>query len=153
MQRVGFSVASLFFVLTVSLSAIPAAGTGVTAVAGGTPAAAVTAPPGHRGAGFTVASANPAAKTASVVIVEPPFQSPMTWNYRPAVLKVGVGTTVIWTNTGAVLHTVTAADRKSFDSKDIQPKQKFSFTFKKAGTFAYFCNYHPWMKGTVIVGP
>ncbi|MBI3759215.1 MAG: cupredoxin domain-containing protein [Deltaproteobacteria bacterium] len=151
MQRLHFSVASLFFALTVSLSAIPAAGTGVMAVAGGTPAAAVTAPPGHRGAGFVVASANPAAKAASVIVVEPPFQSPMTWNYQSAVLKVRAGTTVIWTNTGAVLHTVTAADRKSFNSKDIRPKGTFSWTFKKAGTFAYFCNYHPWMKGTVIV--
>jgi plastocyanin len=27
----------------------------------------------------------------------------------------------------------------------------FSFTFAKAGTFAYHCTIHPFMKGTVVV--
>jgi plastocyanin len=27
----------------------------------------------------------------------------------------------------------------------------FSFTFPKAGTFAYHCTIHPFMKGTIVV--
>lgn len=151
MQRFQFSVASLFFILIASLSAIPAAGTGVAAVAGGTPAAAVAKPPVNGKVGFVVAAANPAAHTAAVSIVEPPLQPVQTWNYDPPVLKIKAGTTVTWTNTGAVLHTVTSVDRKTFDSKDIHPKGTFTRTFTKPGTFPYFCNYHPWMKGTVVV--
>ncbi len=90
---------------------------------------------------------------AQVVIVEPPFRPPTTWKYEPAVLTVKVGTTVTWTNIGAVVHTVTAADRKAFDSKNIGPNASFSWTFQSAGTFAYLCTYHPWMKGTIIAQP
>ncbi|MBU6296702.1 MAG: cupredoxin domain-containing protein [Alphaproteobacteria bacterium] len=137
MKHSHYLTGGLFFILVVSFAI--SAGTGEVAVAGRTPAAA--------------AAPTRAAKTAAVSIVEPPFQPVTTWSYRPAVLKVRVGATVTWTNTGAVLHTVTATDHKSFDSKDIKPKTSFSFTFKKAGTFPYFCSYHPWMKGTVIVTP
>jgi plastocyanin len=31
------------------------------------------------------------------------------------------------------------------------PITKFTVTFEKPGTFAYLCNVHPWMKGTVTV--
>ena len=112
-------------------------------------AVSVAAPPGHRRSG--AAASDHDAKTASVTIVEPPFQSPTTWHYQAPVIKVRTGTTVSWANSGAVLHTVTAADHKSFDSKDIRPKQRFSFTFTKPGTYTYFCAYHPWMKGSVVV--
>jgi plastocyanin len=29
--------------------------------------------------------------------------------------------------------------------------EKFSFTFTKAGTYAYFCSIHPKMTGKVVV--
>lgn len=151
MQLFRFSIASLSFILIASLFAIPAAGTGVAAVAGRTPAAAVAKPSASGKAGFVIAAANPAAHTAAVSIVEPPLQPVQTWNYDPPVLKIKAGTTVTWTNTGAVLHTVTSVDRKTFNSKDIRPKGTFTLTFTKPGTFPYFCNYHPWMKGTVVV--
>lgn len=104
--------------------------------------------------GATVAeTAQATAVPAEVAIVEPPFRPPTTWKYEPAVLTVKLGTKVTWANTGAVVHTVTAGDRKAFDSKNIGPKASFSWTFESAGTFAYFCTYHPWMKGTIIVQP
>jgi plastocyanin len=31
------------------------------------------------------------------------------------------------------------------------PNATFSFTFPKAGSFAYHCRIHPSMKGTVVV--
>ncbi len=114
-------------------------------------AVSVAATPDHRRSG--VAASNQDANTASVTIVEPPFQPPTAWRYQAASLKVRKGAKVVWTNDGAVLHTVTALDHKSFDSKDIGPRRKFSFTFTKPGTYAYFCSYHPWMKGTVMVVP
>jgi plastocyanin len=98
-------------------------------------------------------AATDAATAPEVSIVEPPFKSPRTWTYNPAVLTVRVGTTVTWTNTGAVVHTVTADDRKTFNSGVMKPKATFEFAPSSPGTFAYHCTYHPWMKGTLVVLP
>ena len=54
---------------------------------------------------------------------------------------------------GAVVHTATADDGKAFDSGLMRPKATFSITLKSAGTFAYHCTYHRWMKGTIIAAP
>jgi plastocyanin len=50
-------------------------------------------------------------------------------------------------------HTSTADDGSFDSSSKVTGNQgdKFSFTFTKAGTVAYHCNYHGNMKGTVIV--
>ena len=55
-----------------------------------------------------------------------------------------------WTNNGPSVHTVTADDG-SFDSGNISVGKTFSHTFQTAGTFAYHCTIHPFMKATVIV--
>ena len=65
-------------------------------------------------------------------------------------LQITVGTTVEWTNTDPMPHSVTAVDR-SFDSGLINPGKTYRHTFTKAGTFSFFCVPHPFMKGTVIV--
>jgi plastocyanin len=40
----------------------------------------------------------------------------------------------------------------SWDSSAIQTGGgTFSFTFTKAGTFTYHCNFHPSMHGTIVV--
>ena len=73
--------------------------------------------------------------------------------FSPATVKVKVGDTVTWTNQDDVGHTVTA-DNTSSDAplSDLLSKgQSYSFTFKKAGTYTYYCQPHPYMKGTVIV--
>ena len=33
----------------------------------------------------------------------------------------------------------------------IKPGESFTQTFDKAGTFEYFCEFHPNMKGTIVV--
>jgi plastocyanin len=70
--------------------------------------------------------------------------------FTPPSLTVPVGTTVTWTNNDTAAHTVTAAGG-AFDSGNLSPGQSFSFTFDQAGSFAYACNYHPNMQGTVVV--
>ncbi len=94
-----------------------------------------------------------ASDSTAISIVEPPFKPPTTWRYEPAALTVKVGTTVTWTNSGAVVHTATADDGKAFDSGLMRPKATFSITLKSPGTFAYHCTYHRWMKGTIIAVP
>jgi plastocyanin len=61
-----------------------------------------------------------------------------------------VGTEVTWTNADPTEHTVTALDG-SFDSGPIAPSGRFAVTFDQVGTFAYRCEIHPTMEGSVRV--
>lgn len=70
--------------------------------------------------------------------------------YNPVTITVAVNTTIIWTNTDNMAHTVTS-DTGEFDSGNMDVNEVFSFTFTEAGTFPYHCTYHPLMLGTVIV--
>jgi plastocyanin len=101
----------------------------------------------------SLAGVSPTTTQPEVSIVEPAFRPPQEWTYTPDQLSVKVGTRVVWTNTGAVAHTVTADDGKSFDSGSIGPKATFAFTPTEIGTFAYHCTFHPWMKATLTVTP
>ena len=70
--------------------------------------------------------------------------------FQPDPITVTTGTTVIWTNRDEVTHTVVSND-KLFSSPELELNHHFEFTFRKAGTFPYFCSLHPEMKGKVIV--
>lgn len=69
--------------------------------------------------------------------------------FSPKSLTVKVGTKVTWTNNDSVAHTVTA-DGGAFDQR-VGPGATFSFTFSKAGTYAYHCTIHPYMTATIVV--
>jgi len=70
--------------------------------------------------------------------------------FSPSIVTVPVGATVTWINQDSVAHTVTSTNQR-FDSAELKPGQQFSYTFTKAGSYAYFCTIHPAMTGTVIV--
>jgi len=70
--------------------------------------------------------------------------------FGPVALKAKVGQKVTWTDAQmGVRHTVTA-NSGAFNHL-LTPGTSFSFTFMKAGTYAYHCNIHPTMHGTVVV--
>lgn len=71
--------------------------------------------------------------------------------FSPDPVEVSAGDTITWTNQGAVPHTATAEDRGVLQSGPIQPGDSFSQVFNTAGTFNYFCEFHPNMHGTIIV--
>ena len=74
------------------------------------------------------------------------------FSFGPATLTVAVGTTVTWTNRDDIPHTVVSSDEpKAFKSRVLDTDEKFSYTFTKPGTFAYFCSVHPKMTGKVVV--
>jgi amicyanin len=74
------------------------------------------------------------------------------FSFGPAALTVSVGSTVTWTNRDDIPHTIVSTDDpKVFKSKVLDTDEKFSFTFTKAGTYAYFCSIHPKMTGKVVV--
>jgi plastocyanin len=70
--------------------------------------------------------------------------------FAPEASDVKVGDSVKWTNKDGAAHTVTADDG-AFDSGNLAGGKSFSFTFEEAGTFAYHCNIHQSMTGTVVV--
>lgn len=72
--------------------------------------------------------------------------------FTPADLKVAPGTTVTWVNDDDIPHTVVSDDKTSFRSRVLDTGDSFSFTFKAAGSFGYFCSIHPHMTGRVTVG-
>ena len=74
----------------------------------------------------------------------------MNFMFMPASLTVPVGTTVTWKFDDSTDHTVTADDN-SFASSPMANGQTFTHTFSSAGTVAYHCSIHPFMKGTIIV--
>jgi plastocyanin len=73
--------------------------------------------------------------------------------YAPASITVHPGQNVVFTNVSNTIHTVTARADNSFDSKDINTGG-VSWTLvapKKAGKYQYYCVYHPFMHGTLVV--
>jgi plastocyanin len=70
--------------------------------------------------------------------------------FQPGRIEVAAGTTVVWTNSGQVAHTVTAEDG-SFESGAIEPGRSRSLTFPRTGSFPFHCTPHPFMRGVVVV--
>lgn len=68
----------------------------------------------------------------------------------PASITVKAGDSVTWTNNDRAPHTVTA-DNGAFDKQVAASGGSATITFSAAGTFAYHCNVHPTMTGTVVV--
>jgi plastocyanin len=74
------------------------------------------------------------------------------FSFTPSTLEVRVGDTLTWTNNDGVPHTVTQDPAGSgFQSGSIASGGSFSHTFEDAGAFAYFCEFHPNMTGTIVV--
>jgi plastocyanin/glucose/arabinose dehydrogenase len=111
-----------------------------TPAAAPAPAATPTAAPSE--SGTTPAEAG----TSNVVMQNIAFV--------PQSITVATGTTVTWTNTDLIQHTVTWDDR-SVDSGLLSEGQTFSHTFDQPGTYGYFCIPHgspgAGMFGTVVV--
>ncbi len=108
----------------------------------------------------TAAAPSPTATTAptatgKTMTITITTDSSGTFTFSPKTLTVPVGTTVVWKNMTGTPHTVTSDDGSSFDSGVANPIAAqggtYQFTFTKAGTFAYHCSIHPFMKATITV--
>lgn len=96
------------------------------------------------------ATATPAPTASSDASVAPATVDTKNFAYLPSEIVVAAGSTVRFTNSDSVAHTVAAVDG-SVDSKDMAEGTSWSHVFAKAGTYAYYCAYHRYMKGTVVV--
>jgi plastocyanin len=72
--------------------------------------------------------------------------------FAPVNLSVRTGDAVTWTNMDDISHTVTA-DNDAFDSGALGHGASFQLTAGPPGTYTYFCQIHPFMKGTLTVTP
>jgi len=78
--------------------------------------------------------------------------------WDPAVVTVGVGETVTWSNDDTAAHTVTSGSVDTggpdgnFDSSLFMAGTTFEWTPDAEGEYPYFCMVHPWMAGMIIVG-
>jgi plastocyanin len=72
------------------------------------------------------------------------------FSFAPETLTVPVNSTVTWVNKDDVPHVIASND-SLFKSKALDTDDKYSFTFTKAGTYAYYCSVHPKMVGKVLV--
>jgi plastocyanin len=71
--------------------------------------------------------------------------------FDPTSITVNLGTMITWTNKDGVTHTVTSDTPGLFSSGTLNSNGVFTHTFDSTGTFAYHCNFHANMHGTVIV--
>lgn len=73
--------------------------------------------------------------------------------FFPDTVRIRRGTEVIWVNCEtsiADFHTSTS-DSDGWDSGALNRGEFFAATFADAGSFGYFCEPHPFMRGAVIV--
>jgi plastocyanin len=70
--------------------------------------------------------------------------------FVPSTVRIKPGDTVEWINDDGDAHTVDSTT-KLFESGGLDTHDHWARVFKDAGSFTYFCDLHPYMKGTVIV--
>ena len=71
--------------------------------------------------------------------------------YEPAKIVVPKGTTVTFTNRDAAPHTATSKKAGTFESGTIKQGQAGEVTLEETGSFTYYCLFHPFMKGAIVV--
>jgi plastocyanin len=73
--------------------------------------------------------------------------------FAPKSIIVAPGAKVTVTNKDSVTHTLTSTSTPAaFDTGDIAPGKTVTFTApSKAGSYAYICQIHQYMQGTLVV--
>ncbi|HTW84653.1 MAG TPA: cupredoxin domain-containing protein [Candidatus Sulfotelmatobacter sp.] len=72
--------------------------------------------------------------------------------FVPARVVVKPGTIVVFVNDDDDAHTATA-DNGSYDSGGLGTGESWKHAYTSAGSYAYHCTMHPFMKGIVMVKP
>ena len=93
---------------------------------------------------LTVANAAPAAPKPKVHTI---VMNKMAYGPSPATVRTG--DIILWVNNDLFRHTATARDI-SFNV-DLAAGKSARTVVRKAGMIAYFCRYHPGMKGQLAV--
>ena len=71
----------------------------------------------------------------------------MTMKFQPSQLNVNIGDTVIFINRDFVIHDVTEAESKRWNSMPLKTGK--SYRRVVTGSVGYYCSFHPVMKGNI----
>ncbi len=90
--------------------------------------------------------------TTQIIIVQGAGINTSSAGYSPTnvVVVIGVNNTIVWTNKDTALHTATSTTGM-INSGDLMAGRSYTVTLTTPGTNSYFCAYHSWMHGTVVV--
>jgi plastocyanin len=72
--------------------------------------------------------------------------------FRPSTLRIRAGDTVIFVNRDLAPHTATGVGG-TWATKTLARGASARVVFAMPGRTAYFCNFHPGMKGVIVVMP
>ena len=73
------------------------------------------------------------------------------FKFEPKDLTVPAGTKVTFTDDDSVVHTATSDESGGFDTGTLKQGDSASVSFDKPGTYAYHCDFHAFMQGTITV--
>jgi plastocyanin len=143
-----------YYVATPAIGADAGTGSIVRIAPSGTePVSAADAVPAPGACGVATPQASPTAANGGNSATNHVAVKIYDFGFDPPTLTIKVGTTVTWTNTGAVEHTSVSFDKgkKTWDSDILEPGASYSYTFDRPGTFDYECGLHPNMKAVIKV--
>ncbi|HEV2747028.1 MAG TPA: cupredoxin domain-containing protein [Allosphingosinicella sp.] len=94
----------------------------------------------------------PLASASEAGAAQPRIHTVVMANMRFGPIPAGIkaGDVIVWVNRDVVPHTATSREG-GFDV-DLPARQSRRMTVTRAGTFAFFCRYHPGMRGTLTAG-
>ncbi len=72
------------------------------------------------------------------------------FKFVPSTITVDAGTTLRFVNHDQEAHTVTSRTNL-FNSAGLDTGAVWMHRFTKPGKYAYYCELHPYMKGTIVV--
>jgi plastocyanin len=106
--------------------------------------------------GLIASEEPPKPKTMHIIIPHGNYDLANAGFYIPLNAEVNIGTTVVWVNDDAVLHTIQSQDDQGqviglFNSAPLKTGERFAYTFDEEGIYNYFCTLHPWRVGLVTV--
>jgi plastocyanin len=97
-----------------------------------------------------LAGCGPAAASSSAAVRANQVDLPPSYQFAPAVIEVGAGTMVTWTNHDNFTHLVQVQGQNEVHM--LRPGETTQIRFDQPGTFPYVCTLHPQnMRGTVVV--
>lgn len=71
--------------------------------------------------------------------------------FKPPVLEVAMGDTVVWINHDIFPHTATEATAPGWDTGALNQGEEGRFVADRRGERSYHCTLHPTMEGKLVI--
>lgn len=97
--------------------------------------------------GTTSSSAAPATGPVRSGVVRVAISN---YAFHPATITVAAGTKVTFSNHDQTAHTATST-QPAFDTGTVKPGHSVTVVLQKPGSYTYYCQFHAFMRGTVVV--